>query len=139
MTTEEIPGSYLTLKYLKTNLRLTGKSKDDLLNSIIQDCNIQVDKLIAPFAGEIPIIPGDRISIYATEVALTWAKYCWYRDFSQLDRARLQREEFVLKSTSLINVLQSHRTTRTKTTVFSTDPQDDQIILPNQKYDTILD
>ena len=133
------PQVYLTIRRFKTAAKIKNNNSDDLIHSILIDANIEVDKIIAPYAQDIPIVPGDTVSRYGTELALTWVKYAYYRDLFQTERAELLKAEFAMKTESMINVLKAHRTRRTVTAIFSTNPNDDQLILPNQKYDTILD
>ena len=113
----------------------------DLILHILDDANLEVDKVMAPYANDIPVEGGmgGRISEYCKHLALAFATYRWYLQWGQTERAALQKSEYNTKLKSLMGVLKSRRTNKTKTVMVSRDPNDDQLILPGFKYDTILD
>lgn len=129
---------YLTVERFKLASRIKTKSEDGLIKSVIEEANTQVNAIISPYANNIPLIAGDAISEMATELALTHAKYGWQRDYGQFERAELLQREFMAKSRSLIAVLKSHRTTRTKTVFVTDDPRNKNLLLPSQKTKAIF-
>lgn len=126
---------YLTLEYLNNSLGIVDNDEDEpQFLQIISDSNIEVDKVLIPYAEKIPIPPNTDLFEQGRILAMIYAHSRWFRDTGQLERSEKSSEEYDKKKDSLIETLRSNRTTRTRRATVGTLPQTRKLFSQVKRY-----
>ena len=131
--------SFLDYDSFVTELGLK-EDRDDrgLVRNLIERANRRVTLELKPYIGEYDFT-GSSLYRDAVNAAHTYARALFNRDWNHIHESYHDyKEDFDDQIQILIKAIISDRPGRTKTLVFSTDPQNDRLVLPSQKFDEIF-
>ena len=117
---------------------MADEQNDAVLDMMVNYANVEVDKILIPFADTTPIEAGTDLFNHAKQLALLYAHMRWYRYLGQIDRAGEMQDEIMSVQKTLTDTLVANRTTRTARVVIARDPTLDRIPTPAAR-DTFIE
>ena len=112
-----------------------------LLN-LVETANRHLTLDLVPILGQIDLAETGLWQD-CQNTAYTYFRSLFERDLNrQMDPAKMYLDDYKDQLKTIKTALMAgmpSRPPRSKLAIFSSNPNDDQLILPNQKYDTILD
>ena len=132
---------FLDLAYVKAELSLDYDDDhlDSQLLQIIQTANRQMSLEMVPVL-DITKFAGTGIWEDAKTIAFLYFRSLFE---NRVNRNKEDSESYMstykANLKTLIKALISRRSPKTKTIMVSTDPEEERLTLPSQKYDSILD
>ncbi len=128
----EIFTNFLTLAFLKASLDIKSDNDkhDTKLTEILYDSNLEVDKILTPYATETPIPPGSELYPQGQTLAAMYARTRWLRDIFQFEASKLNQEDYETKKETLIATLEANKTERTETLFIPASDPLEQVYQP---------
>ena len=134
---------FVTLESFKNRIGIEDDGLDDQILYVIRQANRSLSLELAPILGRVDLTSMDLFED-AVVVAHIYTRVLYELEvLHQNEPYELHKKEYkdqlkTLKA-AIIAGLQDGRPARSKLAIFSSDPSADSLILPNQKYDSILD
>ena len=118
------------------------KAYEASMINLVETANRHLTLDLVPILGQIDLTETGLWKD-CQNTAYTYFLYLFQSQVNHVqEEADRHKKEYKDQLKTLINAVTSGmpgRPSRTKLAIFSSNPNDDQLILPNQKYDTILD
>ena len=123
---------FITRDFFKQSLKipLADTNDDSLADQCVMYANLEVDKILIPFADEVPVESNTDLFERSKYLALLYAQLRWYRHHGVLARASAVAGEISDVQMSLTDTLVALRTTRTKRLVVSQNPRAKRLLTP---------
>ena len=123
---------FITRDFLKQsfNIPLADTNDDTLIDQCVMYANLEVDKILIPFADEVPVEPNTDLFERSKYLALLYAQLRWYRHHGVLPRASATQAEIENVQMTLTDTLVALRTTRTKRLIVSPNPRAKRLLTP---------
>ena len=112
---------------------------DYKLMDIVETANRRLTLELRPYIGKVDF-RGSDLWQDSAHCAFTYARALHHQRINHSNEGfELFKKEYDDQIRVLKKAIQVDRPNRTKLAIFSSDPNDDQLTLPSQKYDSILD
>lgn len=133
---------FLGIEHCKARLNISVDDDgfDDQLYPMIELVNRSLSLELAPLLGNYADLTGTELFWDCSDIAFYYFMSLFYADINhsleESDRCMVKYKDGLK---TLKKAIISDRPNRTRLAIFSSDPQNDRITLPGQKYDSILD
>lgn len=128
--------NFLTIADMKKTLNIldTDNVNESKLDEKRIDANTEVDKVLLPYADEVPVPVGTPLFSKGQKMAKYYARYLWFSDLHQTEIAKKDAEIYEQMKESIIEVLKANRTTRTKRVSVGTNYRTRRLFSQIQRY-----
>lgn len=105
---------YITVEVLKESLDIRTDRFDARLLEAAMVANTEVDKVLLPYTGDVPMDGGSHLFNRGKSCALSYARGKWFKDNFQTEMAKTEFEEYEKRIGTVIESQKAERNTRTK-------------------------
>lgn len=132
---------FLVLDHTLKAMGITSDKNEDAIKEIIFDANIEANKVMLPYADNMPLPPeAERtehdIAVFerGRSLALAYVRWKWFVYAGQVQWADKYKEEYDEKLASLVEVFKARRGVRTKRVISTTQSTVRRLYSQEKRY-----